>query len=334
MARATGALAAHHEAAANVAGGPGTASPCLLDEAATWTATDTPRLPLAAHGLSLALQDNRHADNGEFNGITEVRLPGRQHPLGLHVWNFENVFDGVQHQNNADPKVDHLFEPRQATAPVTLGRLREGSGVIYQPATPFWGIESATKVTIAGPTAVDVEFAARLTRPTPMTSWFGLFWASYPARADMPLNFPGRQNASAEPRWIEGRSQHHLVRNTWLLEGSGAPIRFVPGYPDKLWTTMAEGVETWVAPLAYGKVDEETTFAMLLSSAQGLRVTQSPLSAWDAQMIVHGWEVGACVTLRARLLFGELSPEDVVRAYEEWSGKVVGPLGTMVASQR
>ncbi len=296
--------------------------PCLLDTA--------PKTPSTLHarqieneGLSFIVRDNHGAGNGEFNGLSSPELPDREFGVLFQAWNLEHIFDGVQHNGNEDPATANLFEPRQARAVMDLYPEGESAAMLRLRPTPFWGLEAVTRFEVVDRRTVDIVFSTRLIRPSPKTRWFGLFWASYPSSGEgLPLWFPGRRAAGAPLRWIRGAAKSHLVENTWVHEASSAPISFRDGYPDKLFTSSAEARELVHEPVFYSRLPEQLTFVTMLDGGPDVRLTQSPVSAWDAQWIVHGWTVGTCYTLRARLLIDEdISPEDVLTAYGDWMGE-------------
>ena len=296
--------------------------PCVLDQ--------VPASPGTAHsvrlkkdGFSFIVVDNHGADNGEFNGLGFFEFPSREFGILFPAWNFEHIFDGVQHDANKGPSTARIFEPRHAAAIMDLAIHGTDSATLRQRPTPFWGLESATRFTVHDKRTVDIEFSARLTRPTPKTRWFGLFWASYPSSGKgRPIWFPGRAEAGRPVVWIRGSAADHLVANTWVHEDSSAPISFIDGYPQKLFTTTAQAPELVSHPVFFAELPEGLTFVTMLDGGSDVRLTQSPVTAWDAQWIVHGWEVGACYTMRARLLIDEeIPPAEVLREYATWMGQ-------------
>lgn len=294
--------------------------PCVIDGKVGWGPSMSSAI-VGVDGLSFQVQGNARASLGEHNGIGFYRLPGRGDDLQLFTWNLEHIFDGVQHEDNKDPSRARIFEPRQQGTVMDAFKLTDSDAVLYQPATPFWGLESATLFSAKSNNTIDLTFSARLTRSTPKTDWFGLFWATYPSQHGVPLYFPGRSGSGEPLVWIEGRSLHHLVRNTFIHDSAPATVEFVKGYPDKLYTSTAEARERVVHPVFYGALPEGPMFAMMLDGGPEVRITHSPLPAWDAQWIVHGYQVGACYTLRARILIGaDLTPDSIIENYEGWSG--------------
>ncbi len=300
--------------------------PCVLDDRAAWRdPQESARVD--TEGFSFKAQGNVQEELGEHNGLGFFRLPGRQRELIFSAWNLEHVFDGVQHEGNLDPRHDRLFEPRQPEAVMDVFKLTPTQVVLYQKPTPFWGLESATRFSARGGDTIDVTFSARLTRPTPKTDWVGLFWATYPSMPGLPLYFPGRTGPQEPLVWIEGRSRDHMVRSTFLHESDPGRIDFATDYPDKLFTTTAVAREVFAYPVFYGVLPEGPTFATMLDGGGDVRITHSPLSAWDVQWIIHGWQVGACYTLRARLLLGSgLTAASIIENYELWSGEDVPEL--------
>lgn len=293
--------------------------PCLLDVPLTGP-SEVHQVRLTKDGFSVALSNNHGADNGEFNGLTEFQLPSRDYGVLFHAWNFEHVFDGVQHENNADPATARIFEPRQAKAVMDLVVHSESAATLRLRPTPFWGVEAATRFEVVDGQTIDIGFSARLTRKTPQSDWFGLFWASYPsAGRGLPIWFPGRAEAGLPTRWIRGDASNHLEANTWIHERSPAPISFVDDYPHKLFTTSAEASELVSETVFYARLPEQLTFVTMLDGGPSVRLTQSPVSAWDAQWVVHGWEVGSCYSMRARLILDEkITPDEVLVAYAKW----------------
>ena len=249
------------------------------------------------------------------------------------IWNFEHIFDSAHHQPNVDLAEADIFEPRQERAPTSLHPVSASSAILNMPATPFWGLESRTRVTVEAPNYIDIRFSARLTRPSPKSPWFGLFWATYVEKPGSELLFPG-QLGEGPMHWVRGSSPAHMVRSTWPHTEQTGPVEFVRGYPDRLFTASSLGAETWSLPLAYGVVDD-VVFAYFLKQGRDARLTQSPLTAWDVQRVVHNWEVGVCYTFDQRLLVATFeSREKVLQEYESWSGRTVPDLGPPVDSSR
>jgi hypothetical protein len=290
-------------------------------------------LTIGNQRFSVDVFDNGTLDSPRFNGLGNFVINRTPSPWPSLAWNFEHIFDGVQRDHKADPRWARVYEPRQPEAVMALHADGPLAATLYQPPTPHWGLESLTRFSIRE-NGVDIEFSATLRKASPQTSWFGLFWATYPEAERAPLLFPGRTAAGEPLRWIRGDSLYQLTRNTWTRPGFQDVLQFAADYDDKLYTARAIGVETFDVPLAYG-VRDSTAFAYFLDGELDLRVTQTPLSAWDAQYVVHGWEVGACYGLRARIVLKPfVSVADLLSEYEQWSGVAVGPIGAEVPSQQ
>jgi hypothetical protein len=290
-------------------------------------------LELRSKALRAAIADNQAHPPGHragYNGLAELVPAGSERNLFVPAvagLNFEHILSG-----DAASYGWSIFEPRQS--PMTLHRLSERGAELRQARTAHWPLETRLAFVLAGD-AVDFTVSA-----TPREDawkkhgWIGLFFASYiQAPQDLAIHFIGRSRpgkGDPTPRWIRHLSPRHGEASCHRPAGSDWDP---PADPD-LPVVLARGhsdVE-YLYPFYYG-VSHGKALAFFFERPGAdaeTRFAQSPTGggqgnpAWDFLFIKRRCEVGKEFRFRMRLLVRDLTGrEDIVRAYEAWSGEEV-----------
>jgi hypothetical protein len=243
-----------------------------------------------------------------YNGIFEMTSPDQ--PETVYVpsfagFNLENFFDArPRHEDNAI-----LFEPRAAA--MEFQKLDDQRAELYQPETPYFGIESWTRFTLNDPYYIDVEFRCIPHREF-VGGFFGIFWASY---INAPLNksmyFLGKGSNLDEPLWMQYCTQQHDRDSTVPYEADTFEAPYEPA-PTVLWNQISP--LRYSEPFFYGRyrnmvliyVFEPNPYLRLSHSPSGgglSRAGDTQCPAWDFQMVIPEYQVGAEYGLRARVVY-------------------------------
>ena len=266
-----------------------------------------------------------------YNGLASLQHEAQPTNLFVPTYaglNFEHIFDGERGD----------FQPR--SGPYTLLRFSDTGVGLHRSAesAEHWGLESLTRYTLREPHYVDFELDCVPHAVEPYKHGFiGVFWASYiSAPDDKCIYFLGRERgATGSPRWVKAFSPAHGVRAAHLHERDAADTFFT----DDFRLTLANHYSdfTFSYPFYFGRSGKLVWIMMFdlesLRPNQSVRFAQSPTGggarnpAWDFYFLIRDFKVGERYRFRCRTVCKEyVSPEDVVREYEHWSGASVGPL--------
>lgn len=266
-----------------------------------------------------------------YNGVADLRLGDRGRPnLFVPMYgglNFEHVFSG-----DADSFAWDIFEPRRAALELrqTSNRRVESS----QRRTEHWPLRSRLVYEVEGD-AIDLTYHG-----TPLEDvwrkhgYIGLFFASYiDAPEDLAIQFIGRSRpdrGDATPRWIRHRPDKHGVAANHRPAGSTWDPTFDEGFP--LTLASAPSDFEYVYPFYFGRSGGDVLIMMFERQDDGgeVRFAQSPSGggpgnpAWDFIYFRRSYGVGREFRFRTRAVYRKFTDlEDVVRAYERWSGETV-----------
>ncbi len=280
---------------------------------------------------AVAAQNDAYGDlhRAGYNGLSELHHgQGATLFVPLHAGlNFEHIFSG----DSASYAWD-IFEPRQA--PMALRR-RGRRIELLQERTAHWPLRTRITFAVAGRDAIDMTVEA-----TPLEdAWrkhgtIGLFFASYiDAPEDRAIHFIGRSRHDAAPRWISHVPPAHGQAANHRPAGS----RWDPPLDPAIPLTLVSGLSEYEYhhPFYYG-VSHGKVFVMMFdrpTSDGEIRFAQSPDGggkgppanpAWDFIYLRRRYRVGQPFRFRARVVYRDFKDaEDVVRAYEAWSGRRV-----------
>jgi hypothetical protein len=290
---------------------------------------------LRSGGLRAVIADNEAhgaVHRAGYSGVAELEPAG----LGRNVFvpavaglNFEHILSGDAASYGRDS-----FEPRRA--PMSLHRLSGTSAELRQERTESWPLRTRLIYALAGDDAIDLTVVA-----TPLASedwkkhgWLGLFLASYiDAPEDRAIHFIGRSRpgkGDATPRWIRHLSPRHGEAACHRPAGSEWDPPMDPGLPIPLAAGHSD--LEYVYPFYYGVTRGKALIFLFDKPAEKTeaRLAQSPTGggeknpAWDFIFITRGVEAGKEIRFRMRLVCREFrGREDVIRAYEAWSGERV-----------
>jgi hypothetical protein len=309
----------------------------LLSIAGCGTAEKVPEgiMELRSGGLRAVIADNEAhgaVHRAGYSGVAELEPAG----LGRNVFvpavaglNFEHILSGDGASYGRD-----IFEPRRA--PMTLWRLSGSSVELRQERTESWPLRTRLTYALAGEDAIDLTVTA-----TPLASedwkkhgWLGLFLASYiDAPEDRAIHFIGRSRpgkGDATPRWIRHLSPRHGEAACHRPAGSEWDPPMDPGLPIPLAAGHSD--LEYIYPFYYGVTRGKALIYLFEKPAEKTeaRLAQSPTGggeknpAWDFIFITRGVEPGKEIEFRMRLVCREFrGREDVIRAYEAWSGERV-----------
>lgn len=286
---------------------------CLNAIALMLFAADVVSAPAVAYELkcpafTAVIGDNGAAGDhgGGYNGVFRIEAPGVRTP-------FVPLYAGLnlEHYFDARPRPEErtvLFEPRNA--PMTCTRIDDRTVELYQPETPFYGVESRTRFRIADPYYIEVTFTCIPHKP--VEGFLGCFWASYiNAPEDKSIYFLAEGATTGAPKWTQFCTQQHNRDSTVLPGGAKDDITFQPG-PGMLYNNLSP--LRYGEPFFYGRVDGMVVICMFERGAN-VRLAHSPSGggktadgtdtnpAWDFQYLVPGAEVGVEYHLRMRMAF-------------------------------
>jgi hypothetical protein len=237
-----------------------------------------------------------------YNGIHSLRAPGQRRSLFVPDFaglNLEHYFDGFH--DRADK--ERYFEPRRAA--MRFERLSSRSALLYQPATPLWGVESWSTFTLCEPHHVDMEFRCMPRKRAFAGGCLGAFWASYIDKPESKaIHFRGRSSASSRPRMLSFESLRHGEKSSVARVGDNLRLPISPSVEAFMYASMSP--LQYEKPYYYGMC-RGCMFLLMFDCEHVLRFAHSPSGgghgnpAWDFCMLVPGYVVGRQYRLKVRL---------------------------------
>lgn len=259
----------------------------------------------AVIGNNKALGDHRERYNGVFSLAAPDCAETPFVPLYAGL-NLENFFDA--RPRHEDDRI--FFEPR--TSPMTFTRVNDTTAELYQPATPFYGIESWTRFELKEPYYIDFSFRCVAHKPDLAGGYFGVFWASYINAPDnKSYYFLEPKSTLDNPVWVQFLTQQHDRDSTVRSAAGGADVPLDTTKPC-LWTQISP--LRYGAPFFYGRF-RDRVLIYIFEPNDNLRFAHSPSGggrsadghdsnpAWDFQLIVPDYKVGQEYSLRGRLVY-------------------------------
>lgn len=272
----------------------------------------------AVVGNNASLKSHRAWYNGIYSihGAAESESPFVTDYAG---WNLEHYFDA----RPMPEEQEIFFEPR--SAPMRFVHIDERSCELYQPQSPYWGVESWSRFTVGEPHYVDFDFACITHKE--LRGFLGVFWASY---MNGPLNkgmYFLREGSTLEsPQWAQLVTQEHNRDSTVVGERDAGGITFEPGGRVVLYNNFSP--MRYSVPFFYGRWREKVLIYIFEPQAN-VRLTHSPSGggrtvdgtdtnpAWDFQFIVPNPEVGERYMLHARFVYKDwVDRADVLKEVE------------------
>lgn len=299
---------------------------CALAQAAEGV-ENTDYATFKAERLTAVIGNNAAAGEHRalYNGVFSLSAPEESVNPFVPLYaglNLEHFFDA----RPRSPEREVFFEPRHA--PMTFTRIDERTAELYQPQTPFYGVESWTRFTLRDPYYVDMKFRCIPHKDIFQGGFFGVFWASY---INAPINksiyFLQEGTADAPGVWAQLCTQRHGLHSSVPSVQDTLDIPF-EATGDVLYANLSPLRHS--APFYYGQV-RDMVLIQIFRPGPIVRFAHSPSGggrtedgqdtnpAWDFQLIVPDYQVGQEYTLEMRLVYkpwkGREDVLDEVRRY-------------------
>lgn len=250
-----------------------------------------------------------------YSGV--AHLSHRHQPRNLFVpayagLNFEHIHDGTTQLR------DILFEPRRA--PMQLRVVDAHTVELYQPPTPTWKLESATRYELLEDGTIQLTFECIPRERTFRNGYIGLFWASYIHEPeDTAIHFVGVPDGEfgAMPRWIAARSPKHGMWATHLAIDDRRRFAHSDDFPLSLVFNRSRYryAEPWYYGLCRGMA-----LLFVFRPQDAARFAQSPSGggrgnpAWDFQTFIQPYEPGRLYRRVMRAVYTPYeSPQQMAR---------------------
>ena len=265
-----------------------------------------------------------------YNGVAELSLAGEEKNLfvpQVSGLNLEHIFSG-----DAASFAWNIFEPRRA--PMKLLVHSTTRVELRQERTDNWPLRSEMMFEVSAD-AIDLKYCG-----TPLADlwrkhgYIGIFFASYIQKPeDMSIQFIGRGRGESTARWIKHLPPNHGTAANHRPAGSNWDPVFDEGFN----IPLAKGFSDfeYLYPFYFGRSGDNVFIMMFEKPRQDgeLRFAQSPSGggagnpAWDFMWLQREYAVNRQFCFRARAVYRKFTTvEDVVKAYEQWSGeKVIVP---------
>ncbi len=288
----------------------------LSDPSQAYTVSADGYILLQRGDVSIVVVDNRAVNDPV---ILPVHLEGYNGMGSLtHTQQARNLFKsnfaGLNYEHIHDGTVqswDVLFEPRRA--PMELRIIDAHTAELYQPATPFWGVESAQRFQMLEDGQIEVTFECKPHRVTWSNDYLGFFWASYIHQPEsLDIHFMG-STLEGPVQWIRGVSPSHGVEATHPAIGDQRAFASDPDFPLTLVYNFSNHRydEPWYIGEARGMA-----FVQRFREQDEIRFTQSPTGgggsnpAWDFQWFITSPQVGQLYQMVMRVLYVPLPEGD------------------------
>ncbi len=261
-------------------------------------------------GNNKALGEHRAWYNGVFS-MSSPDCPQTPFVPAYAGLNLENFYDSrPRHSDNAI-----FFEPR--SAPMAFKRIDEHTAELYQPETPFYGIESWTRFELREPYYIDMTFTCVPHKPFE-GGFFGIFWASYINEPENKSVYFLRSGSTLEkPVWEQFLTQQHDRDSTVRHESDTRDLPLDTTVPC-LWTSLSP--LRYAESFYYGRF-QNMVLIYIFEPNPNIRFAHSPSGggdtaakdgsnpAWDFQYVVSDYEIGRKYGYRMRAV------------YKPWAGR-------------
>lgn len=279
----------------------------LANEAQPFRSSKSDYMILRRGGVEAVVVNNAAVDDSilpghraGYSGLASLKRVGQTRNLFVPSYaglNFEHIHDGTTQDR------DVLFEPRNA--PMELRVVDEYTVELYQPATPTWGLESATRYHILEDGTIEMVFECIPRRETFRHGYIGLFWASYIQQpASLDIHFQGRESGELTDQWIQASTPQHGVEATHLPLEDQRSWKHDNDFP--LTLVFNRSRYRYAEPFYFG-INQETALVSMFRSGDQIRMTQSPSGggtgnpAWDFQWMIPDYQVNQRYQMVMRL---------------------------------
>lgn len=252
-------------------------------------------------------EDGVHRDR--YNGVFRMSTPEESVSPYVPFYaglNLEHYFDGrPRHEDSAI-----FFEPRHA--PMEFRKVNDTTAELYQPETPYWGVESWTTFELKDPYYIDMSYRCIPRKDVFEGGFMGVFWASY---INAPLNksiyFLQGESTLEEPVWAQLCTQQHGRDSSVLWQGDHAELAYPPA-SDTLFNSFSPF--RYSVPFYYGRI-RDMVLIYAFKPNPYLRFAHSPSGggktdagddtnpAWDFQLVIPDWKAGETYTLDMRAIY-------------------------------
>ena len=263
--------------------------------------------------IEAVVVDNRAVDDeilpghaAGYHGLAALRHTKQSRNIFVPTYaglNFEHIHDGSVKDR------DILFEPRKA--PIRLRIIDEHTVDLYQPPTPYWGLESCLRYHLLEDGTIQMTFECIPRKDTFKNGYCGLFWASYIDRPEsLNIHFMGIDESvpfPQQPTWQEGITPSHGTLATHRGIHDPRAFPHAPDFP----LTLAFGFskKRYTEPWYFG-VCRDMAFLYQFQREDHIWLTQSPSGgglgcpAWDFQWFIPNPQKGEvyCFTMKANYI--------------------------------
>ena len=169
--------------------------------------------------------------------------------------------------------------------------INDHTAELYQPATPFWGLESCSRYELLENDTIQLTFECIPRREKYKNGYIGLFWASY---IDEPED-KSTMFFDANGNWVQAVSPAHGTLATHPAAGDIRDFAHDRDFPLTLVFNNSQHRygEPWYLGQCSGMI-----FAQIFRPADRVRFSQSPSGggpanpAWDFQWFIPKPKVG------------------------------------------
>jgi hypothetical protein len=257
-------------------------------------------------GNNMAMGEHR----AWYNGVYSIKSPDQADTPFVPLYaglNLENFYDArPRHSDNAI-----FFEPRSAE--MRFKKLSATSAELYQPETPYFGVESWTTFELKEPYYIDMTFKCIPRKAGLKGDFLGIFWASY---INEPLNksiyFLRNGSTLDAPQWVQLCTQLHDHAPSVRSESDPAEISFDETDKTTLWNQISP--LRWSQPFYYGQwknmvliyvfqPDPLIRFAHSPTGGGRTKAGDDTCPAWDFQYVIPKYEVGKEYGFKMRAVY-------------------------------
>ncbi len=251
--------------------------------------------------------DGEHREG--YNGVFRMRSPNE--PVSPYVVRYAGL--NLEHYFDARPRSEDMnvfFEPRRV--PMEFRRIDDRTAELYQPPTPFYGVESWTTFEVKDPYYIDMAFRCIPRKPAFEGGFMGVFWASYINEPlDKSIYFLQGESTLEEPSWVQFCTQVHGLNSSVLPITDQSDLNYPPK-ADTLFNSLSP--LRYSVPFYYGRV-RDMVLIYVFKPSPYLRFAHSPSGggkteadddtnpAWDFQLVIPDWKVGETYSLTMRAIY-------------------------------
>jgi len=282
--------------------------------------------------LKLVIANNEAYGNEHkqrYNGVAELYNANSTKNAFVPEYaglNFEHIFNG----DSATYRWN-TYECR--LAPMEVIKHSETKTELLQSRTQNWPLQSSIVYETIGD-AIDFTYTGiPLADAWQKHGYIGLFFASYIFEPEQRgINFIGRSKDNPEAHWIYNLPASHGLQANHRESGSKFhPAMDTAGFPNTLALIKGVSDYEYAYPFYYGKRGENVLIMMFEKPRDGeINFAQSPDGAsekdpaWDFIFYQKKYKVGKPFAFRGRMVYKKFQgKEDVIKTYEQWSGKEV-----------